>query len=125
MAEGRRQAVRILVVDDEPTLASLLERYLARLGYQVDICSSAAEALEQAVNGKYGLVVADRTLPDMAGEELLRRLCEADTRLRAILLSGYPFDLLTLPEDSRRRLRFLQKPFLPETLAALVGELAG
>lgn len=125
MAETRRQAVRILAVDDETVLAALLERYLARLGYEVETCSSAAEALERARDRKFLIVVADRTLPDMAGEELLRRLCEAEPELRAILLSGYPFDLSSLPASCRERVRFLQKPFPPEALAALVSELAG
>ncbi|MDW8354997.1 MAG: response regulator [Bryobacterales bacterium] len=124
MGESGRTAGRILVVEDEPTLASLLKRYLARLGYEVDVCSSAAEALEQALDGKYRLVVADRSLPDMAGEELLSRLCEADAQLRAILLSGYLFELSSLPARCHERVRFLQKPFLPEALAALVSELS-
>jgi DNA-binding NtrC family response regulator len=120
---------RILVVDDDCSLRNLLQGYLVRRGYDVTVCTSAEEALRLVGVQKFALLVADLTLPRVSGEELVRRACETDPQLRAILLSGYPFDLSVLPEQCRARVRFLQKPFLPDDLSssirALLGDRAG
>lgn len=115
---------RLLAVDDERVLLGLMEDYLTRLGYVVDACSSAQEALQrfrQQPSG-YALVVADMCLPDMAGEELLVELMRLNPQVCILACSGYfpEFDLLP---KARGRLRFLQKPFAPEMLASAVAEL--
>src|SRR5277367_6841998 len=84
---------RLLVVDDEPALIDLLKRYLERLGYQVDACSSpegALELFEQQPQG-YALLVTDLTLPGINGEELLARLRRLNPNLLAVIASGYPY----------------------------------
>ncbi|MCL6507296.1 MAG: response regulator [Bryobacteraceae bacterium] len=123
MASPRPVLGRILVVDDDCSLRTLLHNYLARCGYAVTVCPSAEEALRLVAAEEFRLLIADLTLPRISGEELVRRACEADPQLRALLLSGYPFDLSVLPEQWRARVRFLQKPFLPEELSASIRAL--
>lgn len=110
---------RILLVDDEAPLLDLLKRYLERLGYQVDSCLTPTEALARfEINPKhYALVLTDLSLPDMRGDEMLRRMRRFSPGLLAIVSSGYPYE----PEDSLTRA--LQKPFLPKMLAAQIEEL--
>src|ERR1700756_5248154 len=64
---------RLLLVEDEPALATLLKSYLERLGYQVDACAQAdaALALLDAHPEDYALLITDLSLPDMSGDELL------------------------------------------------------
>src|ERR1700748_2583657 len=104
---------RLLLVDDEPPLADLLKKYLERLGYIVDACNSAEDALTkfEADPEQYALVLTDLTLPSMNGEELLDRMRRRNPQLRAIISSGYPY------EPRVPRVVFLQKPFLPKMLA--------
>jgi two-component system cell cycle sensor histidine kinase/response regulator CckA len=111
--------VRILLVDDEEPLAELLTRYLERLGYQVDSCLTAADALArfEADPSVYALVLTDLTLPGMKGDEMLSRMRAIAPKLRAIVASGYPY------EPTAKRTRSLQKPFLPKMLAELIEEL--
>ncbi len=123
MASPRPVRGPILVVDDDSSLRTLLQNYLARCGYTVTVCTSAEEALRLVAHREFRLLVADLTLPRISGEELVRRACQADPQLRALLLSGYPFDLSLLPEPWRARVRFLQKPFLPEELSASIHAL--
>ena len=114
----------LLAVDDEPILLRLMEDYLTRLGYVVEACSNAQEALRrfrQQPSG-YALVVTDMCLPDMAGEEMLAELVRLNPQVRILACSGYLPDLDLLPE-ARGRLRFLQKPFAPEMLSSAVAEL--
>jgi DNA-binding NtrC family response regulator len=114
----------LLAVDDEPVLLRLMEAYLSRLGYVVETCSSAHEALQRFRQRptSYALVVTDMSMPDMAGEELLAKLTKLNPQVRVLACSGYLPDLETLPE-SRGRLRYLQKPFTPDMLASAVAEI--
>ncbi|MBZ5605664.1 MAG: response regulator [Acidobacteriia bacterium] len=109
-------AQRLLLVDDEPALADLLKKYLERLGYQVDVCGSAEEALPrfEADPAQYDLVLSDLTLPGMSGEDMVERMREIHPELRAIVASGYPH------RPRSKQTSFLQKPFLPKMLVDLI-----
>lgn len=111
--------VRLLLVDDEAALAELLKKYLERLGYEVDLCLTpdAALALFRENPRGYALVLTDLTLPGMSGVEMLDRMRAIDPQVTAILSSGYPHTF------QAARVTFLQKPFLPKALAALVEDL--
>src|SRR5689334_234633 len=89
----RMSAIRLLLVDDEAALTDLLKKYLERIGYVVDSCGSADEAL--ALFGehpqRYALVLTDLTLPGMSGEAMLEKMRERDPEVRAIVASGYPY----------------------------------
>jgi len=115
----------ILAVDDEPALLRLFQRYLVRFGFEVEICSNARQALEQFTRdaARYELVLADLTMPGMSGQELLEQLRRLNPQICVLLCSGYPFNPLGLPVEIRRRVRFLQKPFLPAMLIEAIEEL--
>jgi DNA-binding NtrC family response regulator len=115
----------ILVVDDEAPLLKLMQSYLARLGYEVTGAANATEALEsfRADPGKYSLVVADLTLPDMKGDQMALEMAAENTALKVLLCSGYIIDVDSLPESVRTRFSVLQKPFLPAMLAKEVEAL--
>ena len=112
-------AVRILLVDDEAPLLDLLKRYLERLGYEVDSCLSAEDALVrfQEEPGRYSLVLTDLTLPGMGGDAMLAEMRLTEPKLKAIIASGYPY------EPQGKRTGFLQKPFLPKMLVELVEKM--
>ncbi len=102
-----------------------MTQYLLRLDYDVDPCSSGAEAWErfEGSSGGYSLFVADATLRDSNGVALLERMFAVNPAMAFLICSGYPFDLEALPPGIRERTRFLQKPFTPTMLAETVSEL--
>jgi DNA-binding NtrC family response regulator len=104
---------RLLLVDDEPALADLLKKYLARLGYEVDVCTTSEDALAlfDADPDRYALVLTDLSLPRINGEEMLGRMRVRNPGLRALISSGYPY------QPASQHTGFLQKPFLPKMLA--------
>lgn len=118
---------RILIVDDEPALTRLLEQYLVRLGYAVEACGSAAQALElfDRAPREYALVLTDLHLPGMSGQELITQLLRANPAIRIMVCSGYPFDLEVVAAEFRSQVSVLQKPFLPKMLAEEVRRMVG
>jgi two-component system, OmpR family, response regulator ResD len=111
----------VLVVDDEPTIAEVVARYLERAGYGESIASAGISALEQAARRRPDLVVLDLMLPGIDGLEVMRRLREQDReRIAVILLTakGEESDRVTglrLGADD-----YVVKPFSPAELVARV-----
>jgi two-component system response regulator ResD len=111
----------VLVVDDEPTIAEVVARYLERAGYRTRIAGDGAQALEAAAEQRPDLVVLDLMLPRIDGLEVMRRLREQDPdRIAVILLTakGEESDRvigLRLGADD-----YVVKPFSPAELVARV-----
>jgi DNA-binding NtrC family response regulator len=120
-------AIRIFVVDDEAPLLNLMRVFLTRLGYQVETCPSAPEALSRfrANPGQFQLVIADLTMPDMAGDTMALQMADMDPNVRVLLCSGYPYDVQSLKAGVRERFGMLQKPFVPKMLEAALKQLLG
>ena len=112
----------VLVVDDEPTIAEVVSRYLQRAGYETRSAGDGAQALQLAAAERPDLVVLDLMLPGMDGLEVMRRLRDAGNghRLPIILLTakGEATDRvvgLRLGADD-----YVVKPFSPAELVARV-----
>jgi DNA-binding response OmpR family regulator len=109
----------ILVVDDEPNIADLVELYLRREGFRV-VQAATGEAALQAVNDhRPRLVVLDVGLPDLDGLEVCRRLRQS-TMLPVIFLTARATEVdrvlgLELGADD-----YVTKPFSPAELVARV-----
>jgi DNA-binding response OmpR family regulator len=106
-------ASRVLLVEDEPALSSLMEKFLSRLGFPVQPAGTAREALASFETEAYRAAIIDLTLPDMPGEVLAEELWRRDRRLAVLFVSGRPTEI-----TPGRPARFLQKPFLPAALSA-------
>lgn len=117
--------LRILLVDDEASLLTLLKRHLEREGHSVVACLSAEQALA-AVHGPDWhpeLLITDETLPGISGTALAAALVERHPRLRTLLCSGYPLSLQALPSALRPCAAILQKPFMPAMLDRAIVDL--
>ncbi|MCA1689050.1 MAG: response regulator transcription factor [Actinobacteria bacterium] len=111
----------VLVVDDEPTIAEVVSRYLVRAGYETRIARDGFEAIEQVAARRPDLVVLDLMLPGIDGLEVMRRIRDHDrSRVAVILLTakGVESDRvigLRLGADD-----YVVKPFSPLELVARV-----
>ena len=111
----------VLVVDDEPTIAEVVARYLERAGYGATIASDGLSAIEAAGRNRPDLVVLDLMLPGIDGLEVMRRLRnQGRDRIAVILLTakGEESDRgtgLRLGADD-----YMVKPFSPAELVARV-----
>jgi DNA-binding response OmpR family regulator len=118
-------ALKILLVEDEPPLLQLIEKYLQRLGFDVETHLKSLEALRsfEADPIRYALVIADLGMPDLPGDTLLTRMLEIRPDLRILVCSGSPFFIENLPPSLQQQVAFLQKPFVPKMLADAVQNL--
>jgi len=115
----------ILVVDDEPTLRSVIRRCLMREGYSVLVAEDGKQALKLADNnpGSIHLLLTDVVMPGLSGLELAQKLQRLRPGLAVLFISGYTFDEAVPPADPARIMAYLPKPFDTKTLIAKVHEL--
>ncbi|MGW0699843.1 response regulator transcription factor [Streptomyces sp. NPDC002867] len=115
----RTPPARILVVDDDPTVAEVVTGYLHRAGHSVDHAADGPTALDRAARHPHDLVVLDLMLPGIDGLEVCRRL-RADRPVPVIMLTarGDEDDRiagLELGADD-----YVTKPFSPRELVLRV-----
>ena len=80
---------KILVVDDDPDITLLLERFLSKHHFDVTITSSGKDAIRKIQNEKYNLALVDFRLPDLDGMELLSFARKIDPDLQIVIITGY------------------------------------
>ena len=113
------QTQRVLVIEDDPTVAEVVARYLSREGYSVTVSSDGSSGLRTALDSPPDLVVLDLMLPGMEGVEVFRRLR---------LLGPVPVLMLTALGEEEDRITgldlgaddYVSKPFSPREVTARV-----
>jgi CheY-like chemotaxis protein len=117
-------SVSALVVDDEEPICRFVDRVLRDAGYQTVIASDGPEAIEVASTlASLDILVTDVMMPQMAGDELARRLRLLQPSLKVLYLTGYADHLfkekVTLWEDEA----YLDKPCSIKSLLEAVSLL--
>ncbi len=124
VAESRGGSERILVVDDEPELAWLVEQVLSHLGYDVTSMTNGLKALELVRGGteSFDLIVTDQTMPQVSGLELANALRESGCDVPVILTTGFS-NAITPESVSRAKISsVVRKPYHEDELGRAVRE---
>lgn len=116
---------RILVVDDEPDITALVAYHLAKNGFRVSTAANGADALRTVTDQAPSLVVLDRMMPGMSGDEVLATI-RANAASREI-----PVLMLTAKREEHDRVRgltlgaddYLTKPFSTQELVLRVSAI--
>jgi len=114
-----RKLDRILIIDDDVELSSLVAEYLEPEGFQLEAVYDGNRGLQRALSGEHLLVVLDVMLPGLNGFDVLRRL-RATSRIPVLLLTARGEDVdrivgLEIGADD-----YLPKPFNPRELVARI-----
>ena len=88
MSEESADRPRVLVVEDDKELASLLGTLIGGEGYEVDLAHDAQQGLHLGLSRGYRVMVVDRRLPGMDGLDLLARLRRRGVRARVLVLTA-------------------------------------
>ncbi len=115
--------MRLLLVEDELELASLIRRVLTRERYEVDVLHDGKEGLDHALSGSYDGIILDRMLPGMDGLEICAELRANRIDTPVLILSalrdlGERIEGLDIGADD-----YLGKPFAFEELIARMRAL--
>ncbi|MFI9485904.1 response regulator transcription factor [Promicromonospora sp. NPDC052451] len=116
--------MRVLVVEDEPRLAAAIAEGLGREAFAVDTALDGGRALEKVAVTDYDVVVLDRDLPVVHGDEVCRRIVAGPGRSRVLMLTASSavrarVEGLAIGADD-----YLTKPFAFAELSARVHALA-
>ena len=111
---------KILVVDDEADIVSLIERYAKREGYDVETASDGSEAINACISKDYDCIIMDVMMPDVDGFSAVKKI-RAQKDIPVIMLSakGTEFDKLFGFEVGVDD--YVTKPFSPKELMARIN----
>ena len=117
--------LHVLVIEDEPSLATAVSEALTDAGFRVDRASDGREAIGQIANQAYDLLICDLKMPKMDGPELYRRIQDTAPALarRMVFVTGdvAGTDAERFLEETR--CRWLAKPFRLEDLLRVAREV--
>ena len=123
-ASALRGSGRILVVDDEEGVRTVLQRLLRRIGYDVDAVGDAETALAMlSVQPlRFDLVLSDILMPDKTGLELAEEIIGAAVPVAIVLMTGFADNATVREATETHRLPVLRKPFEVDQLAVIVED---
>ena len=117
----------VLVVEDEDTVRTLVQRILERNGYRVLVAGSGMEALETAAlhHGEIEVVLTDVVMPGMSGREFADQVNAATPGLKVVFMSGYPDEVAADLGVLGPETNYLQKPFTEASVLAALAQAVG
>ncbi len=81
---------RILIVDDEEVICTVLAKRLGKEGYSCTTANNGKEALNHFYKNSFSLIISDIKMPEMNGIELLQRVKAIDPKMKMIMVTAYP-----------------------------------
>ena len=116
---------RILLVDDEESIAKLEKLMLERLGYQVTIRNSSPDALQTLKFSaeSFDLVITDMTMPNMTGDKLAKEMIALRPDLPIIICTGFSERINQEKAEAFGIKGFLMKPVVKSDLAQMVRKV--
>lgn len=119
---GESDRARLLVVDDDGPLRSLMAELLEDEGFEVLTAADGAQALGLIAGGGFDAVLSDIVMPDVGGLDLLRAVRERDLDVPVVLMTGNPDVGSAARAVDYGAVRYLIKPIEPATLVEAARE---
>jgi DNA-binding NtrC family response regulator len=113
---------RILVVDDDESIRTVLTVVLEEKGYAVDTAGSGNEGIEKTKTSFYNLALVDIRLPDMEGTQVLAKMNETAPEIRKIIITGYPSVQNAIDALNKGAHAYIMKPFDMDNVLRTIEE---
>lgn len=111
-----------LIVDDDPTLASMLERVLQRRGFSTRSAGSTAQALQLISKGVFAKAIVDLKLGSDSGLQLIRELKVRQPEMAIVMLTGYSSISTAVEAVKLGAINYLCKPADADEILAAFGD---
>lgn len=124
--EEIREAIRLLFIDDEPSLRNLVTEFMQRKGHDVTVAATGEEGLSMALEDDFDAIVCDMRLPGINGDEVCSRLLQErpDLSKRIMVATGDVLSPQVQEFFDQTRLHHIHKPFKLAELETDVVHLA-
>ena len=120
---AQTRPLHVLVVDDEPLLCEVVTEWLTTDGHSVTTARNGAIALQQFTMDRFDLVLTDKAMPDMSGEQLAAAIHERGPGVPVILMTGFG-DLMKAAGENPPHIRaILSKPMTGAAFRAVLAEV--
>ena len=120
---GSKSSLNILIVDDEPRVLEVVSGYLRCDGHSVSTAASGREGLEKFRRNRFDLVVLDRVMPEMSGDQTARFIKQVNERIPVIMLTGFGALIEVSGSQPAAVDVVLSKPVTLDTLRKTIGKL--
>lgn len=117
--------LRVLVIDDEERTRYIISRLLSADGHSLELASSGQEGLEMFRNGEFDLVITDRAMPKMGGDEVAAEIHKARPGTPVIMLTGFGDIMKDDDECPVGVSRVMAKPVTGKELRKVMGKVVG
>ena len=114
---------RILIVDDNPNMSSLLQEMLEVFDYESVRAGDGPEALTELSKGGFSLVITDMRMPNMSGLELLKEVKGRFPKVPVVLISGYSVSEIEHQAGSLQPDGILGKPLMMSDIERMLNSL--
>lgn len=114
---------KILIIDDDMDLCTLLGKFLSKNGYEVDMAYSGNKGIAKFTEDKFGLVICDYRLGDMEGINVLTALRKENPAAKVLMITGYS-DIKTAVEVIKMgAYDYIVKPLIPDEVLSVVNKV--
>jgi len=117
---NRNPLKRVLVVDDEPMIVSLLSSVLQSKGWDVTEARSGTDGIDHLDRGRFDVILTDLVMPGNSGIDLLRASKEIHPDVEVILMSGYATADTAIEAMRNGAFHYIMKPLKPEEVVNIV-----
>ena len=114
----------ILLVEDEVSVASVIEQEIETLGHSVDAAYNGKDAMEKVRKKRFDLMMLDIYLPDCRGHELIPKFKEARPDMEIVTMTGYNTKELELEVRQQGILYYMVKPFTIKEMKEILDHIS-
>jgi CheY-like chemotaxis protein len=124
-AVHERPSLHVLVIDDDETARNLISEYLSLDGHRVDLADGPGAGLRKIPAGRYDLIITDRAMPQMSGDQLALRSKRVAPRVPVLMLTGLGDFMSAADERPEGVDVVVSKPITIDTLRHAIATATG
>lgn len=111
---------RILIIDDDVDMCTLLSKYLSRKGYEADVAHNAAKGISKFTEENFDIVLCDYRLGDKDGKDVLIKIKEINPQAVVIIITGYSDIKTAVDVIKLGAFDYITKPLIPDEVLNVI-----